>query len=123
MSILHPVIKKFSAEKEYYFEEGCHIVEVSNSTDDDEVSIVQARVEPGQQTKWHRLLNTTERYVIVQGSGRVEISDREPVDISPGDVVIIPAGARQKITNIGDNDLKFLAICSPPFKKSNYLQE
>lgn len=116
-------IKKFEPEQEYYFEEGCHIVEISNSADDEEVSIAQARVEPGQQTKWHSLTDTTERYVVLEGSGLVEVGDSIHTEVRQGDVVIIPAHTRQRINNTGQVDLRFLAICSPRFKKSNYRAE
>jgi mannose-6-phosphate isomerase-like protein (cupin superfamily) len=35
-------------------------------------------------------------------------------------VIIVPANTRQRIKNIGKNDLLFLAICSPRFQKKNY---
>lgn len=120
---MEPSVKKFTTNQEYYFEEGCHIVEISNSTDDEELSIAQARVEAGQQTQWHRLLGTTERYVVLQGEGLVEVGDSVHTRVSTGDVVIIPARARQRITNTGSVDLKFLALCTPRFRKSNYRAE
>lgn len=52
-----------------FFEEGCFIVEISNSSDDPEVSIARARVEPGRATQWHRLMGISERYVILEGKG------------------------------------------------------
>ena len=33
----------------------------------------------------------------------------------PGDVVLIPSGVRQRVTNIGDEDLVFLCVCTPRF--------
>lgn len=105
---------------EYFFREGCFITELSNRADDAAVSIAQARVEPGHTTRWHRLRNTTERYVILSGSGIVEIDDEPPRDVSAGDVVIIPALYSQRIHNNGDNDLIFLAICTPRFMVENY---
>lgn len=117
---MKPIIKKFQLEDEYYFKEGCHIVEVSNSTSDEQLSIVRARVEPQHTTAWHSLKETVERYVILEGIGRVEIGQLLPSIISPGDVVIIPEQTRQRIANIGDIDLVFLAICSPRFKPENY---
>lgn len=114
------MIKKHEASNEYYFEEGCHILETSNSKDDEEVSITQARVEKGQQTRWHYLESTSERYVILSGSGRVEVGSAEPQNVTTGDVVIIPQNTRQRIQNIGEDDLVFLAICSPRFQKQNY---
>ena len=116
------MIKKHDASAEYYFEEGCHIIETSNSTDDEGVSIARARVEKGQQTKWHYLQNTIERYVILSGCGLVEVGTDAACDVASGDVVIVPANTRQRIKNTGEDDLLFLAICSPRFQKKNYCE-
>jgi mannose-6-phosphate isomerase-like protein (cupin superfamily) len=35
-------------------------------------------------------------------------------------VVIIPAGAAQRISNPGSDDLVFLALCVPPFTAEAY---
>lgn len=113
-------VRKYNPEDEYFFDEGCHIVEVSNSVDDPEVSIARARVEPGVRTQWHFLVKTTERYVILQGSGIVEIGEQAPQAVEIGDVVIIPPGVRQRIYNPGNEDLLFLAICSPRFTEQAY---
>ncbi len=91
------MLKKQDPKQEYYFEEGCYITEISNSMDDEDVSIARARVEEAQQTKWHYLKNTTERYVIVQGEGLAEIGDGKPLRVSIGDVVVIPPTTRQRI--------------------------
>ena len=108
-------------QTEYFFEvEGCYITEISNSEDDPELSIAKARVPQGVTTAWHRLSNTTERYYILEGVGRVEVGERSPYEVSAGDVVIIPAMERQRITNIGESDLVFLALCTPRFELSNY---
>ena len=114
------MIKKHNFVEEYYFEEGCHIIETSNSADDEEVSIAQARVEKGKQTKWHYLEHTTERYVILSGSGSVEVGSNPACKVTSGDVVIVPKNTRQRIKNTGEDDLLFLAICSPRFHKKNY---
>ncbi|MEM7564972.1 MAG: cupin domain-containing protein [Pseudomonadota bacterium] len=113
-------IRKFNPDTEYFFDEGCYIVEVSNSDDDPEVSIARARVEPGVRTQWHFLDNTAERYVILHGSGLVEIGEESPQSVEMGDVVIIPPGVRQRIFNSGTEDLLFLAICSPRFTEQAY---
>ncbi|MFL0804150.1 MAG: cupin domain-containing protein [Agarilytica sp.] len=114
------MIKKFDIEREYYFQEGCFITEVSNSADDELISIVRARVEPGKTTKWHSLSATIERYVILEGEGDVELGDAPAQRVTVGDVVIIPQGVRQRIHNAGAKDLIFLAICSPRFSPANY---
>jgi len=113
-------IRKFDVGKEYYFAEGCFITELSNSCDDPELSIARARVEPGKTTLWHRLHETSERYVIIEGTGFVEIDDLPPEEVNPGDVVIIPPGSRQRINNTSSGDLVFLALCSPRFSEDVY---
>jgi mannose-6-phosphate isomerase-like protein (cupin superfamily) len=113
-------IKRLNLDEEYHTPEGCFIIEVSNSPDDPEASVARARVAPGVTTRWHRLKATTERYVILEGIGRVEIGNIPPQEVSSGDVVLIPPLYSQRITNIGPNDLIFLAICTPPFKNEVY---
>jgi mannose-6-phosphate isomerase-like protein (cupin superfamily) len=105
---------------EYFFEEGCFILELSNSADDPSVSIARARVEAGGKTRWHRLSGVIERYVILSGSGSVEVGEEEPTRVSVGDVVTIPAMIPQRITNLGKADLVFLAICTPRFQRVCY---
>jgi mannose-6-phosphate isomerase-like protein (cupin superfamily) len=105
---------------EFYFEEGCYITELANSSDDPELSVARARVLPGEKTRWHRLRGTTERYVILHGSGRVEVGEEPARDVGPGDVVRIPPMCRQRIANSGKTELIFLAICTPRFRRENY---
>lgn len=118
---MQPSIKKSELTSEYYFHEGCYITELSNSEDDPGLSIARARVEPGVTTKLHKLSATVERYVILEGVGFVEVGNEPPQKVMPNDVVIIPASYSQKITNNGTSDLIFLAICSPRFERSCYV--
>lgn len=105
---------------EFYTSERCHITELSNSASDAALSVAKARVEPGVTTCWHRLEGITERYVILSGVGRVEIGDLPARVVLPGDVVLIPPGFRQRISNSGEDDLVFLALCTPRFVQSAY---
>jgi len=120
-------IKMFNGEvfsipesDEYYFDEGCFILELMNSPLDQEVSIARARVEAGCTTRLHCLNGLTERYVIQNGEGKVTVGDSLKQKVIPGDVVLIPNGVAQKITNTGQEDLVFLAICSPRFTRESY---
>jgi mannose-6-phosphate isomerase-like protein (cupin superfamily) len=108
------------AHDEYYFEEGCFITELHNTADDPAVSVARARVEPGRTTRWHRLEAIHERYVMVEGCGLVEIGDEAPRTVCPGEVVQIPPGYRQRITNTGSTDLLFLVVCTPRFTLTAY---
>jgi len=100
--------------------ERCIILEVWNDPADTAGSIALARVEPGVTTQLHRLNGITERYLVVAGAGMVKVGDhlREPV--LSGDVVVIPAGTPQQITNTGTEDLQFYCVCSPRFSPECY---
>lgn len=113
-------IKREDPGSEFYTSERCHIIELSNSPDDPDLSIARARVEPGVITAWHRLDGTAERYYIVEGRGRVEIGELPPQEVGAGDVIIIPPGCRQRIGNVGSTDLVFLALCTPRFTADAY---
>ena len=113
-------IRRAADTAEFYIDERCHIAEWSNTPDDPELSIARARVAPGVTTRWHRLRGTVERYVILEGRGRVEVGQLPAHDVGPGDVVIIPAGCRQRIANTGAQDLLFLALCTPRFDAGVY---
>jgi mannose-6-phosphate isomerase-like protein (cupin superfamily) len=105
---------------EYFTDERCHILELSNTADDHAVSVARARVEPGVTTARHRVLDTVERYVILSGVGRLHIDGLPEHDVAAGGTVVIPAGVVQSITNTGAEDLVFLCICTPRFKWENY---
>jgi len=115
-----PCIIRNGTASEYYFEERCHITEWWNSPDDENASIARARVEPGVSTRLHRLRGVTERYVIVQGQGLVEVGKLNPEPLVTGDVAVIPPDTPQRITNTGNSDLIFLAICTPRFTRDKY---
>jgi len=117
---MKPSIHIYNPGSEFFIDEGCHITELSNSENDGSVSIAQARVEPGVTTRWHRLHGVIERYVILSGEGLVEIDELPGTLIQANDVVLIPSMCRQRIRNIGQQDLIFLAICSPRFTKTCY---
>ena len=117
---MHEEVRPMVPEAEFHTAEGCHINEFSNSDADPEVSIARARVRPGVTTRWHRLAGTTERYVVLSGAGKVEVGNLPAQTVTPGDVVLIPPGCRQRITGMGNEDLVFLAICTPRFRPEVY---
>lgn len=113
-------IHSLQKQNEFYTSEGCFITELCNSPADGEASVARARVLPGVTTRWHRLRNISERYVILEGQGQMEVGDLSPTQVEPGDVVLIPPNCRQRITNLGDSDLLFLCICIPGFRVEAY---
>ena len=117
---MNPFILNANANPEFFTAEQCHILEMSNTPRDPDCSIARARVEPGVTTRLHRLAAVTERYLILEGRGRAEIGTLPSRDVAPGDVIFIPPGCPQRITNTGSTDLVFLAICTPRFTPGCY---
>ena len=99
--------------------ERCFVLESWNDESDPAVSIARARVAPGVTTQLHSL-DVDERYVIVAGGGEVEVGDLPAAEVALGDVVVIPAGVPQRITNNGEEDLVFYCICTPRFRPDGY---
>jgi len=113
-------IHRVDPASERLTEERCHILELANHAGDEALSIARARVEPGVCTRWHRLADITERYLILEGEGLVEVGEHAAQAVSPGDVVLIAPGERQRIRNSGTRDLVFLALCTPRFRWDAY---
>ena len=86
--------------------ERCFIAEIWNDESDAAVSVARARVAPGVTTELHSL-DVDERYVIAAGRGVVEVGDLTRA-VEPGDVVVIPAGVPQRITNEGGRGSRLL---------------
>jgi mannose-6-phosphate isomerase-like protein (cupin superfamily) len=78
-----PRIHRATAAK-YFFAEGCFITEWWNTPGDAEVSVARARVAPGVTTPWHRLRGVTERYLILEGQGHVEVGALPLEAVGPG---------------------------------------
>ena len=116
---MEPYIARAVEANERVTEERCHILETGNDPRDPEVGIARARVEPGVTTALHLLL-VDERYVITEGRGRMEVEGLEPAEVGPGDIVVIPRGCSQRITNISDRDLVFYCVCTPRFELEHY---
>ena len=118
---MRPEVKPAAGATEFYTDERCHIIEVANDAGDEQLSVARARVEPGITTAWHCLQGIDERYLIISGRGRVEVGDLPATPVGPGDVVRIPAGMRQRITNTGEEQLIFYAMCTPRFQPRAYI--
>lgn len=105
---------------EFLTQERCSIIETWNSPHDPNVSIARARVLPGVSTALHYLEGVDERYLIVSGRGIVELENLPPTEVVSGSIVVIPAGVRQRISNVGDDDLIFYCVCTPRYSLACY---
>lgn len=79
-------------------------------------SLAEASIPPGGSTERHYHRLSEEFYFILEGMGKMEIDGDERM-VGPGDGVLIPAGAWHQITaeTDGDNSLRFLCCCAPPY--------
>jgi mannose-6-phosphate isomerase-like protein (cupin superfamily) len=109
---MQPKIVAAESLKETLTPEQCYIYENWSSKN---VSIARARVKEGITTEAHHLVGVDEIYLIVKGKGKVKIGKLEPTGVKAGDIVFIPAGVSQHITNISKSDLIFYCICTPRF--------
>ena len=105
---------------EFWTEERCHITELINDPKMPAFSLAIARVEPAVTTQLHALQGISETYILKQGKGVAEV-DGKNISLSKGSSLFIPEGAAQRITNTGDEDLKFYCHCTPRFIPESYI--
>ena len=98
--------------------ERCHVSELLNDKRLPEASLARARVEPGVSTELHSL-SVEEKYILEAGIGLMEL-DGKSFEVTSGDIVVVSAGASQRITNVGETDLIFLCLCLPRFTPDCY---
>lgn len=80
-------------------------------------SLAHARVKPGESSLPHRL-KTSEVYYILQGAGIMHI-DNDSSEIKKNQAVYIPPGAVQYIENKGGDELVFLCIVDPAWRRED----
>jgi mannose-6-phosphate isomerase-like protein (cupin superfamily) len=117
---MKPKIVKANALKETPTYERCFITENYSA---ENISIAQVRVKPGITTMAHHLVGVNEIYLVTSGEGQVDVGDLQPTRVTSGDIIVIPAGASQRISNIGKSDLVFYCICTPKFTAECYHDE
>ncbi len=106
--------------REFSTRERCFVTELLNHPDQPDLSIARCRVSPGITTELHLLHETRETYLIERGAGLMDDGAGRSFVVGAGDSVVIPADQPQRITNTGEGDLVFLAICRPRFRPGCY---
>ncbi|MFZ2189563.1 MAG: cupin domain-containing protein [Candidatus Magasanikiibacteriota bacterium] len=115
------LIKKLQNQNEIIAGDNCILRELLNIEHGDKVdcrySLAHARVPVGTTT-WKHALKTTEVYWIVKGKGKMYIND-EVDEVGVYDTVYIPSNAVQYIENIGEEELEFICIVDPAWRKED----
>ena len=78
-------------------------------------SLAEATLEPGAATTRHHHRVCEEIYFLLEGTGVMEV-DGEEREVGPGDAILIPPGARHRITAHAGRRLRFLCCCAPPYR-------
>jgi mannose-6-phosphate isomerase-like protein (cupin superfamily) len=81
-------------------------------------SLAQIAIPPGKASRKHYHPDVEESYMILSGTGRMEI-DGESAMLGPSDTVAILPRQVHQIFNAGEVDLVFLAICVPAWTPDN----
>lgn len=76
-------------------------------------SLAEATLYAGSATRRHYHARTEEIYVVLAGTGRMEV-DGDEHEVDPGDAILIPPGSWHQIT-AGDDELRFLCCCAPQY--------
>jgi mannose-6-phosphate isomerase-like protein (cupin superfamily) len=77
-------------------------------------SLAEAIVLPQKSTLLHCHESSEEIYFISSGTGRMTLGN-EQVKVKDGDSILILPGTPHKIKNTGDDMLKILCCCTPPY--------
>jgi mannose-6-phosphate isomerase-like protein (cupin superfamily) len=78
-------------------------------------SLAEATVPEGGETLLHKHSQTEELYHITQGQGMMRLGE-ETFAVKAGDTICIAPGTAHNICNTGDEALKILCSCSPPYR-------
>ena len=78
-------------------------------------SLAEARLPVGAATQEHYHARTEEIYYLTHGTGRIRV-DGEEREVTAGDAIAIPPGARHKLWNTGTETLRLLCCCAPAYE-------
>jgi mannose-6-phosphate isomerase-like protein (cupin superfamily) len=81
-------------------------------------SLAEARLPVGTSTQEHYHVKTEEIYYITHGAGRMRI-EGETRDVKTGDAIAIPPGHKHTLWNTGNEPLRLLCCCAPPYEHSD----
>lgn len=96
----------------------CEFIHPAREGIDLPYSIAHAVLKPGMSSLPHLLKESSEVYFILEGQGEMHI-DNEKATVIQGQAVYIPPGSKQYIQNTGTDDLKFLGIVYPMWRKED----
>jgi len=115
-----PIISHYKNIKSYVTQDSSEIRELMhpNVQGNQQQSLAEAIVKPGEKTLLHYHEKSEELYYILQGTGEMQLGD-ETFTVNMGDTICIPSGSQHCIENTGDYDLKILCCCAPAYSHAD----
>ena len=80
-------------------------------------SVSHSLVESGKKSAPHKM-KTSEVYYILEGEGILHV-DEDSFNVSKDQAIYIPPNSKQHIENTGKNELRFLCIVDPAWRKED----
>jgi mannose-6-phosphate isomerase-like protein (cupin superfamily) len=78
------------------------------------IAVTWVLAEPGSQQPLHAHADSDQVYVLIRGRGLMIVDGAEE-EVAAGSAILIPAGAKHAIRNIGDEPLEYISATAPPF--------
>ena len=78
------------------------------------LSLAEAEIAPGAATSLHRHPQAEEIYHVLAGTGSMTLGD-EQFPLAAGDTVLIRSGLPHRVANTGNEPLRILCCCAPPY--------
>ena len=81
-------------------------------------SLAEATVPVAGATAEHFHIVSEELYFFTAGTGLLRVGDEQRA-VHAGECVVIPPGVAHKLTNTGDQPLRLLCCCAPPYSNDD----
>jgi mannose-6-phosphate isomerase-like protein (cupin superfamily)/ketosteroid isomerase-like protein len=109
-------IEKLDRVEAFTTKDGSEIRELAGipTGNSENQSLAEATVPAGGETEEHYHRSSEEIYLFTSGRGRLRLGDDE-TEVEAGDTVVIAPGTRHKLWNTGDEPLRLLCCCAPPY--------
>lgn len=118
------IYKKLNDIPEFLAGDRTHLKEIIHPSNDHlalNFSLAQAYLKAEENSLPHRLSHS-ETYYILAGQGEIYL-DGKMQTIEKGDVIYVPENVEQYVKNVGEGDLTFLCIVSPPWSPETEIIE
>ena len=94
----------------------------ASSTGSEQLCVLEQVCAPGTGAPPHRHEGVEELVAVLEGRACFFVGDEE-AELTAGESVLVPAGARHRFTNVGEDVLRVLAVFPAPAPTVEYEDE